>query len=144
MADSIERRLTIHVLPSPHLLSSAAPFSTQAELQGVVSILDGRVVEKWTSALIIPRLFALAPDPACSVGQAWHDAWAHPCLQRCRISGRLNSFICKNYWRTNNCPRGRMGRLGASRDSLFGQPIATSRHRRDQRTHCSWDFGDGS
>ena len=25
-----------------------------------------------------PQLFALAPDPECSVRQAWHDAWAPP------------------------------------------------------------------
>ena len=54
VADPTERRLIIHVFPSPYLLSSAAPFLTQAGLWGVLSILDGRVVEEWTSAPVFP------------------------------------------------------------------------------------------
>ena len=92
-------------------------------------------------------------SPGCSLSHQTRRAlWdkhgttrgPRPCLQGCRIRGRLNSSVCRNYWQTSDSRRGRMGGFGASRDSLSGQPIAASGHRRAQRTCSSWVSSDGS
>ena len=54
MADPTERRLSIHVLSSPRLCGSTAPFSDQAGLWDSIPLLDGRVVEKWAIAPVFP------------------------------------------------------------------------------------------
>ena len=41
----------------------------------------------------LPRLFALASDPECSVRQAWHDAWAPP--MRAMLSDQRTSELLR-------------------------------------------------
>ena len=52
--------------------------------------------DEWTGAgrlgQSFPRLFALAPDPECSVRSAWHGAWAPP-LPAALSEQRMTEFL---------------------------------------------------
>ena len=58
--------------------------------------------DEWTGARRIgqsfPRLFALTPDPECSVRRAWHRAWAPP-LPAALSEQRMTNFLrMQEYW----------------------------------------------
>ena len=105
--------------------------------------LGSRSDSRWTSG---PGMDVCdSPTPACLLSHQTRSApciepgttrGPHPCQQHCPTSGRPNSFVCKTYWRTGDRLRVRTGGLGASRVSLFGQPIAASGHKRARRTRC--------
>ena len=90
-----------------------------------------------------PRLFALAPDPECSVCQAWHGAWAPP-MPAALSDQQTFEFLRLQELLVNQRPaEGLDTWTGCELRFSVREPIAASGHRRPRRILCSCASGDG-